>query len=257
MDNLLPITLIAFACLIACKNENPSQREKPETTTFSLSTKTIELSKGDCDNNTFESKCAKVSLKYPTAAGGQTGLSQNINNWANDFLVSLLDPGLELDAETSLESAVQGFFDMHQEMTAEMPELPGNYTVEVTDTILMQTDDLLTLRMDAYSHTGGAHPNTTAAIATFDKKTGKQLYPIDLVKDLEKLYNAAEQKFRETRKEAFEEGFDFTESWPFVIAKNVGMTTEGLIFCYVPYEVTPYVLGFTEFVIPYDELEKL
>ncbi len=257
MENLLPTTLLFLACLFACKNDSPTHQKEPETDSFSISSNTIELKEGDCADAPFESKCAKVSLKYPVVKDGQTNLQQNVNNWAKDFLVSLLDPGLELDEETSLESAIQGFFDMHKEMTAEMPDMPGYYTVEVTDTTLMQSDELLTLRMDAYSNTGGAHPNSTAAIATFDMKTGKHLRPVDLVQDLEKLYALAEQKFRETQKEAFEEGFDFTESWPFVIAENVGMTTEGLFFCYVPYEVTPYALGFTEFVIPYDELEKL
>ena len=247
-------SLLLFLC--SCKTDpRPTPPQEDATTALLIESANIERKQGDCEGE--NGKCAHVGMSYPIIKKGPAALQKNVATWANDFLISLLDPSLELDAETSLSSAMDGFFTMHEEITREMPELTANYEVEVTDTVLFQNDKYLTLRMDAYSYTGGAHPNSVAAIATFDLETGKRLRPIDLVKDLEKLYEQAEGKFRETQREAFEDGFHFTESWPFTIAENVGLTTDGLFFCYVPYEVAPYAMGFTEFVIPYAQLEMI
>ena len=243
--------------LWGCRPDQKNGNTHNESNAILVESTTIVRREGQCDDDSYNNKCAEISLSRPVIKNAPRVLEKKVARWTRDFLCQLLDPGLEQDEETSLNLAIESFFEMHREMVMEMPDMPGHYVVEVTDTILLLNDQYLTLRLDGYSYTGGAHPNTTSAIATFDLQTGKRLGPSDFVDDLEKLYKVAEQKFRETRKEEFEEGFDFSESWPFVIAENVGLTTKGLLFCYVPYEVAPYVMGFTEFVIPYDELEKL
>ena len=236
--------------LVACKNEDKSIHPA----TFTLESTNITRTEGNCDSQADRSNCVQIGLQYPVVKSGPESLRKNVATWTKDFLVSLLDPALELDDETSLSSALEGFIEIHKEMAANIPE---HFSLDVSDTVLLQNAHHLTLRMDARSLKNGVHSHAAAAVATFDMKSGKHLRPVDLVNDLEKLYALAELKFRETRKTAFEAGFDFSENWPFVIAQNVGLTTEGLFFCYVPYEVAPYSMGYTEFVIPYDVLEKL
>lgn len=240
--------------VFACKENPPAEQEEPVEGLL-IESLTTERSEGECD--TPDGPCAHIFLTYPMVKNGSEKLIANVSQWANDFLIAMLDPGLEPDAETTLSSAIEGFLEMHRETVLEMPELPSQYEVEVTDTVLLLDSLHLTLRLDAYSYTGGAHPNAFAAIATFDVQSGKQLIVADLVDDVEELETLAEQYFREERKADFEDGFDFDESWPFKIADNVGLTTDGLFFCYIPYEVGPYAMGFTEFVIPYEALKSL
>ncbi len=252
------LLVLGFFILFGCKNETPpSQHQTGETPLPLIESITTELREGDCDNGNFESKCASISLKYPSVKNGSERLKKNVANWANDFMVGMLDPSLEPDEETTLESAMQGFVEMHREMTLEMPGLPSYYTVEVTDTILMQNKEHLTLRLDSYSFTGGVHPNAFAAVATFDLENGERLRIGDLVPNIEALHALTEKKFREVHAESFAEGFDFSEGWPFKLADNIGLIEEGLFFCYVPYEVAPYAMGFTEFVITYEELKLI
>ena len=235
---------------LACQNE--PKPPPPGPNVLLLESMTTTRDEGQCDMP--GEPCAHISLKYPVVKSGKGKLKKSVANWAHDFLIGMLDPGLEADAETSLSSAIEGFVEMHREVVEDMPELPNRYEVEVTDTILFQNKKHLTLRLDGYSFTGGAHPNAFASIATFDLQSGRQLKIDDLVTDRGKLKDLAEKHFRKARPDIFAEGFDFDEGNPFALASNVGITTEGLFFCYVPYEVTPYALGFTEFVIPFDEV---
>ena len=117
-----------------------------------------------------------------------------------------------------------------------MPDAPANYTVEVNDTVLLNDGKHLTLRLNGYNFMGGAHPNATSAVATWEATTGKLVKLEDLVTDLPALQKLAEQKFREAKADAFKEGFEFTPDWPFKLADNTGLTDKGIFFCYVPYE---------------------
>ena len=136
----------------------------------------------------------------------------------------------------------------------------GNWAVESTDTALLNNGRHLTLRINAYNYLGGAHGLYTAAVATFDVASGRQLSWADLVVDTSALQTLAEQKFREERAEVFapdEEGypgFAFDEVFPFKLPDNFGLTPEGVYFHYVPYEVAPYAIGPTVFTITYAEL---
>ncbi len=255
--NKLQLLALSFFIFFSCKNDPPPNQPEPSESLLLIESVTVERKEGQCDDGNYESKCASILLKYPSVKKGTDRLKKNVANWANNYMVSMLDPGLELDQETSLESAMQSFIEMHREMTLEMPDLPSYYTLEVTDTILLQNNEHLTLRLDAYSYTGGAHPNAFAAVATFNSQTGGLFRIGDLVPNLEALHALAEQKFREVQAESFGDGFDFTEGWPFKLADNIGLTNEGLFFCYVPYEVAPYAMGFTEFVIPFDSIDNL
>ena len=255
MNKLLPYLFFA-ALLSACTNQEPPAQTTEEIP-LTIESVTKEMKEGQCDSGGYDSKCANISLKYPVLTGGNDTLPKVVARWADNFMVSLLDPGMESGNTISVDSAMMGFIAMHREMTAEMPDMPAYYTVEVTDSVLFQDEKNLTLRLDAYSYTGGAHPNAVSTVTTFDIATGRSLTAVDFVNDLEALKQIAEQKFRDVQAEFFADGFEFDSGWPFKLADNIGLTEEGLLFCYIPYEVGPYALGFTEFVIPFNEIEHI
>ena len=49
-------------------------------------------------------------------------------------------------------------------------------------------------------------------------------------------------------------GFQFDETFPFKIADNIGLVKDGIYFIYVPYEIGPWAIGSTEFVLPFTGL---
>jgi hypothetical protein len=248
----------------ACNNESPAAAVVPLT----IESKKMAKKEGpDCDKpDTLRLNCAEVNLSYPELKNGNDALKKAIADWANSNLLGLLAPETDPDKMTggiNLDSAINTFFESHKAFVAEMPDAMAYYVANVSDTILLNNGKDLTLRLDCYSFTGGAHGNPYTAIATWDAATGT-LYKLEnMFTDLTALQTMAEKKFRETKPDLFlpEDkggwGFNFDETFPFKLADNYGLTDKGLFLCYVPYEVGPYAIGQTEFVIPFEELKPL
>ncbi|MEZ4959433.1 MAG: DUF4163 domain-containing protein [Saprospiraceae bacterium] len=252
----------AILTLIACSpNPTPNNGEQsPGMATagpVELETLTIEQEQGNCADASPEKSCALVKMTYPSVKKGSEALKSAVNLWATDFMLGMLEPSAEMDQEQSMESAIQGFFNMHEESVKDFPDGNLLYTVEVSDTVLLNDGKYLTLRLDGYSYAGGAHGNPTAGVGSFEVATGQPVTLESLVTNLDSLAQRAEQKFRVVRKEDFAEGFDFDQVFPFKLADNIGIVENGLFFCYVPYEVAPYAMGFTEFVLPFDDIKDL
>ena len=49
---------------------------------------------------------------------------------------------------------------------------------------------------------------------------------------------------------------DFFFGKPFQLPKNIGYSDDGLVLLYNVYEVASFEQGYTEFVIPFDEIKS-
>jgi hypothetical protein len=255
----LPTILLAASLLFSCKNE-PGKTET--ATPVVLESVKVNKKEGtDCDKGEdFQNKCAEVSLSYPSVKTGNDALKKAVEDWSMQFITGTLNPAISTEdgpVSMPIDSAMQAFFQFHKEATVDMPEGPGYFTVEVIDTVLLNDGKRLTLKLDSYSYMGGAHPNSYSNVATFDVATGSIVKLENLVTDLNKLESLALAKFKVEKADAFAEGFEFTPDWPFALAANTGVTDIGIYFCYNPYEVTPYALGYTEFVLTFEELKDI
>jgi hypothetical protein len=257
---LLPFLVFAIANLFSCNpgpapNENTAQAAVPAP--VELETITLQKEQGDCVDPSPEKSCALVKLAYPAVKNGNDALKNSVNTWALDFMLGMLDPSLEMDQEQTLDAAIQSFFTLHEESLKDFPDGALFYTVDVSDTVLLNDGKHLTLRLDGYSFAGGAHGNPTSAVSTFDVATGQAVTMDAIVTSLDTLQQRAEQKFREVRQEDFAQGFEFDQVFMFKLADNIGLLDKGLFFCYVPYEVGPYAMGYTEFVLPFSEISDI
>lgn len=204
--------------------------------------------------------CARIDLSWPIVKTGSKTLQRNVADWSKGLLVGLLDFELseKKAAKTTLEEAAETFLSAHASWSEEAVDSPlGEWAAESSDTVLWNNGRYLTLQINGYVFTGGAHGNHPGVIATFDVNTGKQLEWKDLVTDEEKLKILLEAQFRKVRSEIFQEGYEFNEYFPFALPQSFGLTEKGLYCYYSPYEVTPYAFGTTAFVVPYPELEDL
>lgn len=264
MKNHLPaLALIAIIAITSqsCKNEAPPAAPKPLT----LESLKIERKSGvDCDKpDTVMVNCAWVNFKYPSLKDGGDSLKQAVDTWAREFMTAWVGMAEEPDNLPPLDDAINAFFTMQAEAAKEMPDMRTVFAAETSDTVLLNDGKYLTLMMDGYSDVGGAHPSASSSVATWDVATAKKVTLDQLVTDLNALQALAEKKFKEVRPELFTpdaEGVTphaFDEVFPFKLADNTGLVKDGIYFIYVPYEVGPYAIGETEFVLTYEELKGI
>jgi hypothetical protein len=265
MKNISPLALLwAILVLAACQG-SPQAEEKAAPVPVALETLTVAKKAGaDCEKpDTSRFHCAEITLRYPAVKTGNDTLKTAVDNWAKAFLSSMVSASTDPDNLPPLEEAMQQFIDNHAAMVAEMPDMRAYYVADAQDSTLRNDGRFLTLRIDCYTYLGGAHPNASTAIATWETATGRQLQLEDIFTDLDALKARAEKKFREVKAEVFipqEEGgygFNFDESNPFKLADNTGLTDKGVFFCYVPYEVAAYAFGPTEFELTFEEVADL
>lgn len=255
------LAIFSGLIIFSCQNEKPLPPPSPLT----VESAKIERKNGpDCDKpDTLIFNCAMVNFRYPQLKDGSDSLRQAVDAWAREFMTSWVGMTEEPDNLPPLDEAITNFFNTHQEQAKEMPDVPAYYVAETLDTVLLNDGKYLTLKLDGYSFMGGAHPNASSSVVTFDVATANKVSLDDLVTNLDTLGMIVEKKFREVRADLFKPeseggmGFQFDETFPFKIADNIGLVKDGIYFIYVPYEIGPWAIGSTEFVLPFSEIAQI
>lgn len=111
---------------------------------------------------------------------------------------------------------------------------------------------VLSLTIDMYQYTGGAHGMTFRKAYNYNLKTGKQLAYQDIFKECVDYKSIIVNHIIEQIKKNPQDYFDdaagtvkgFTDEQPFY------MTKEGIVVYYGLYEIAPYAGGIKEFLIP-------
>lgn len=218
----------------------------------------------DCDKADTLARvdCARLQLQWPQAQDGSNALKKSVDQWATAYLNNLLaapSAGEPIPAST-VAAAAKSFFDAHKQ--EEKSAMTGGWTGESNYRVLLNDGHYLTLEITGSTYQGGAHGSYSAAVATFETASGRQLTWADLVTDQAALKSLAEKTFRETRTDLFEPidtslRFSFGPDNPFTLPQQYGLAEAGIYCHYVPYEVGPYAIGSTQMLIPFEKLGAL
>ncbi|OAB26998.1 hypothetical protein PMSD_23745 [Paenibacillus macquariensis subsp. defensor] len=111
---------------------------------------------------------------------------------------------------------------------------------------------LLSLVMNQYSYTGGAHGMNNRIGLTFSLKDGKLLSLDDLLKEKNSTYKVTLDKFVLKSFQGFE-GY-YSEFKGLDANATYYLKTDGLALFFQQYEYAPYSSGNPTFVIPYDQV---
>lgn len=206
--------------------------------------------------------CMNINLSYPFVISGPSEVITPIN----DTIAYHLKRNVAVFAveaselETSLEEIASTYIQEFDQLVAESPEYPFSWEIEVEGSVFFQSDKVLSVALNAYAYTGGAHPNFFLDLINFDLKTGKKLTLSDIFNNLDQLKVVVENKFREVREidpktPIADAGFFWGD--PFTLPESFALQEDGVYFYYNPYEAAAYALGATEFTIPYDDLKDL
>jgi len=256
---LASFCVLMLASVFSCKNETKTPEAAPVVGQLQYK----KTHGTDCDKpDTLRYNCLTINLVWPNIESGSDAIKKSVSDWANNYLIAILSSSsMDVPAPaTTVEAAATVFIEAHKAFSIDAADSPmGQWTAESKDTTLLNDGKYLTLEINGYTYAGGAHGSPTAAVATFDAVTGKQLTWADLVNDQSALQVLAENIFRTTRMDIFapedgSEPFEFDETFQFALPQNYGLVAGGIYCHYLAYEVGPYAIGSTQFVIPFESL---
>lgn len=201
------------------------------------------------------SDCAKIALTIPRALG-DTRIANKINTVVDEELIHTLKFEDSIDVN-SIEEAIQSFTKSYEDFQQEFEDEFADWEARANGEITYESPLLVSLVLNTYTFTGGAHGYGTTTFLNFDKEKSLELENYELFKDFEGFIDFAETRFRETqgisKNVAINStGFMFSED-TFHLPENLGFTKNGIQLVYNEYEVASYADGPIEITIPFKE----
>jgi hypothetical protein len=141
------------------------------------------------------------------------------------------------------------------------PEMVAQWDLSREVDVAWRGAGVLSLCGNESDYLGGAHPNSDGTCAMFSLANGAPVSVADLFGGAvpAAVVQAGEAAFREARGldatvGLEEEGYAFDNN-VFTLPSDGHLTAEGLAFNFDPYEIAPYVMGGTDFVVPWSVFE--
>lgn len=221
----------------------------------------------DSGNITFEAltlantkceECPKVTIEVPNALGNNK-LAKSINRALQEEVISKLTFDDEINAET-IQEAIESFTNGYFELKKIYPDETIGWQAKINGMVTYEDNELLTIELQSYLFTGGAHGYGSTNFLNFSKKRGKEMDDWELFKDKEGFEQYAETQFRlqhniPVNKPINSTGFMF-EKDHFYLPENIGFTEKGIKLLYNQYEVASYADGPIELTLPYKDIRK-
>lgn len=249
------IPALAVFCAVTflfCKSpNNPSKEAIPLKAESSL------FSKKHCVNEA-KGQCAEYTISYPIFSGGDSVTVVKLNKSVQAYVLSAVAGNGQLPFAQALDSAGWQFIQQYIEDLKESPDMVMGYSTEILDTIPFMNSKVVTIQMDGYAFTGGAHPNPFGLLVSYDLKNhAKPLEITDLVRDTNAVRSVLEKAYK--RSKGLKETDPLSEvTYPDLVQlpmpSSVGVVAEGIRFFYNAYEVAPYAVGASDVLLTWEQL---
>jgi hypothetical protein len=231
---------LTFATLVGCQRKEDN-----------LSFEPLILSGKSC------TECPEIYIKIPRAIES-TRTANTINTALYEEIISQLhfDDDLEV---TDLNEALLSFRNGYSALRDLHPDEITPWEAKIEGEVVYEDKEVLTLQLNSYVFTGGAHGYNARRFLNFDKKRGIELENWQLFQNRKAFQDFVEAKFREQEAIPDEASINDTglmfESDRFYLPENIGFTREGVQLLYNPYEVASYADGPIVLTLPFKEVE--
>lgn len=217
--------------------------------------KNISQNIGDCADKQFN--CAEISIQYPFFTGSE---SKKLNLLMKEII---LNPMLQdYASESAYQDFVNQFLESYKKRRPEPDDSLGWYDHRKMH-VMVHSHNLISLQYDENTFSGGAHPNHVVYFKNIALPATREISYSSIWKEgsEEQLSQLCEQNFRKqlhvpdslSLKEA---GYLFDED-KFKLTENVGITPDGCIFLYNPYEIAPLAMGPVKVFVPFVQVKDL
>lgn len=231
---------IAVVGIVGCNDENQLVLEPVQIT------------------NSYCKDCPDISISYPRVIE-DTQLGKSLNSSVEEEIIALLTFSDTLEV-TSVEEAISSFTNGYKELKTVYPTEAIDWEARIEAMVSFENNKIISIQMDSYLFTGGAHGYASTQFLNFDKEKGIEIDTGGFFKDLLEFRKYAETKFRAQEKIPKEApinstGFMFEQD-TFYLPENIGLTSKGILLLYNQYEVASYADGQIELLIPFKEAKN-
>lgn len=200
-------------------------------------------------------KNATIDVNIPKAEGN-LAVSTKINQTISNHLANSLVFSETISDTLSLESAIEKFDAEYAKFKSDFEEASLVWEALFDGEVTYKSPMVITIAINSYLNTGGAHGNMNITLFNFDALTGNLLKNEDLILDVVSFTDVAKKHFRTSTKTEEDEGLgDYFFGEEFHLPANIGYNDEGVLLFYNVYEIASYAVGITEFTIPFEEVE--
>lgn len=178
-------------------------------------------------------------------------------------LNTLVQSTILIDGEPNIQTYAYNFIEGYGNF---IEENDLNYPIAWTKTtkvnISLYSPELICIKNATYEFSGGAHGNSFENISVFELENFRKLALNSFISDnkMKEFTKIAENIFRKTENLSDTSSLErdyFFEDGKFALSANYGITKNGIMFHYNPYEIKPYAAGTTTIVVPFSEIKDL
>jgi len=199
-------------------------------------------------------KGADISILYPEVEGNSETATR-INNTIEDHIVNAISFSEEELKGVHLADAVGAFNKEYERFKLDFPDSEQQWTASVEGEVIYQSEEIITIAMNSYLDTGGAHGNDSITFLNFNTETGESLENEDFLKISDSFNKLVKKHFEEEVSADNRSTNDYFFGEPFQLPANIGLSEDGVVFLYNVYEIASYANGYTEFVIPFEDID--
>lgn len=233
--------------------QTTTERQEDEKGTHNIS---VEIISADVE----KSDIAEISYAYPIFSGiNDQSVQEKINDDIKNRIVSAADGS---------RGDVEEFCPSGQEADESLAGWVCRFGYDSEyESFTQYSGKILSVRLETYMYTGGAHGDTVVEFINYDLQSGEKFDWRDtFVSDSDYLVRIAEYAKTELRQKLLEGEYTMTEEeWietgsmpsPENYNTNVGFSEDALLVVYQSYQVAPYALGQITVLIPYDKLRGI
>ncbi|MEZ0131043.1 DUF4163 domain-containing protein [Flavobacterium sp. LBUM151] len=219
------------------------------------------------ENETFEKEsalpckddCPKITIDIPIAKNIKI-VSDSINKKIFSVVNEIVYFGEKPLKTQDYNALTTSFIASYEEMHEKFPSETFGWEAKIIGNIEFESEQILNIKIDHYTFTGGAHGYQGYRSLLFNPKTGKIIFNDQLFKNEKEFMAFAEKEFRKKYKIPSKANINATglmfENDKFHLPQNIFYTEEGLLLYYNSYEAASYADGPKEILFPYDEVGK-
>ncbi|MEX0997015.1 MAG: DUF3298 domain-containing protein [Flavobacteriaceae bacterium] len=246
MYKIFPL-LLAVILASSCSFEKPLQFEE-----ITITQDSMEVCKTE--------KCPTIKVHYVQAIENDDK-SVLINKKIFESITGKIAPneGGTSDFST-IDGALDFFIEDYKKLISDFGNNFVSYDVDTFMRVSFQSEEFVSLELNYYLFTGGAHGYSGTQFMNFDAKTGELLHQNVLFNDVEGLTRFSEKEFRERYQVPQDRSINSSGFWfendQFHLPENIGFTETQLILHYNQYEIASYAEGPIILSIPITEVEE-